>query len=435
MAEPNDRLRRARDRTESPNSSGDCLSRQELAELVNAWMFEHKEAVVELDANYIGKLEQGAIRWPQDPRRREAFRAVLGVSTDAELGFHRPRRSRTTVAGVDRQQFIGMGLGLSVGTLGGPSALLAVLTATQPTRVPSVVDLSDIAEVRAAATMFEGWDHRWGGGMVRAAVTAQLRHCVELLNARCAERVRAELFSAVGGLAEVAGYMAYDAFAHDDARRLFRFALACAEEADDWHLRAKVLSSMALQAIWCGDPDTGLTFTELAMVRADRLTSTERAMLHAARARALARLGRVQDTVVAVRVADEEVSHCPTNDASYDTVRYSGGTGKALWDLGVHGQFVTEARLRLSAAVTGHGEGFARARARDQTKLSSLIMVTGDPAEAVALGGQALDAAGTIRSGRAAQDLRDLRRLSKPHERLTEVAELRHRIGAVMARG
>jgi hypothetical protein len=36
MAESNDLLRRARENVASPNASGDCLSRQELAELVNA---------------------------------------------------------------------------------------------------------------------------------------------------------------------------------------------------------------------------------------------------------------------------------------------------------------------------------------------------------------------------------------------------------------
>ncbi|HEY2766049.1 MAG TPA: hypothetical protein VGJ13_18870 [Pseudonocardiaceae bacterium] len=51
MAEPNDLLRLARERVEPPNSSGDRLSRQELAELINAWVFEYTGRVVELDAN------------------------------------------------------------------------------------------------------------------------------------------------------------------------------------------------------------------------------------------------------------------------------------------------------------------------------------------------------------------------------------------------
>ena len=67
-----------------------------------------------------------------------------------------------------------------------------------------------------------------------------------------------------------------------------------------------------------------------------------------------------------------------------------------------------------------------------QIDLASLLMVTGDPAEAAMIGRQAVDAAATIRSRRMADDLRDLRRLGEPHQRLAEVAELIHRIGSVV---
>ncbi|MGH4001635.1 MAG: XRE family transcriptional regulator, partial [Pseudonocardiaceae bacterium] len=227
MAEPNDLLRRARESVESPHASGDCLSRQELAELVNAWVYEHTDEhrVVELDANYIGKLEQGSIHWPQDPNRRAAFRAVLGVKTDAELGFRRPRRSRTRVRGVDRHQFIRAGLGVgAVAVTGGSAALLELLVPTQPPRVPSVVSRDHITQVRATVEAFKGLDARYGGGLMREAATAQLRYCAELLNARCPEALRGELHTAVGSFAETAGYMAYDDFAHDDAERAYRFA-------------------------------------------------------------------------------------------------------------------------------------------------------------------------------------------------------------------
>ena len=120
---------------------------------------------------------------------------------------------------------------------------------------------------------------------MREAVTAQLRYCAVLLNARCSEAVRGELLTAVGSFAETAGFMAVDDFAHEDAQRIFRFALSCAEEAGDWHLRAQVLCSMAYQESLCGDPDAGLAYTESALVRAERLTATECAMLHNSRAR------------------------------------------------------------------------------------------------------------------------------------------------------
>ncbi|MFZ2119156.1 MAG: XRE family transcriptional regulator [Pseudonocardiaceae bacterium] len=438
MGELSDHLRRARERVESPNATGESLSRQELAELVNAWVYEHTTPprVIGTDANYVGQLERGKIRWPQDADRRAGFRAVLGATSDAELGFRRPRRARSTVADVDRQQFIRAALGATVAT-SGSFAFADLIAPTQPTPVPLVVGYSEVVEVRNAARAFYSWDARYGGGVVREAVVAQLRYCVELLNARCSDRVRTDLFSAVGYLAHVTGFMAFDAYAHDDARRMFRFSLQCAEESGDWHLRAKVLSSMARQAIWCGDPDTGLTFTEFAMVRADRLTATERAMLHTGRARALAKLGRIQETASVVGAADEEFSHArPANDPDhmryYDAAQHAGDTGHALWDVAVLGHFTTEAHHRLRAAVTGHGERFARARTMSQIKLASLVMATGDPCEAATVGGRALEAVSTIRSRRAADDTRDLRRFAEPYTQLTGVAELIHRIGTVV---
>lgn len=435
MAEPNDLLRRARESVESPNASGDHLSRQELAELVNAWVFEHTARVVELDSNYVGKLEQGRIHWPQDPDRRAGFRSVLGVSTDAELGFRRPRRSRIMVKGVDRQHFIRAGLGAGATAVVGPAALLELLTPTRPGRVPSVVGNTHVAQVRAADEAFKGWDARYGGGLMREAVTAQLRHCAELLHARCPEPLRGELLVTVGSFAETAGYMAYDDFAYDDAERAYQFALACAEEAGDWQLRAQVLCSMAEQTSWCGDPDTALAFTESALVRPHRLTATERALLHNSRARDLARLGETQEAVRAVGAADEEFSHArPAEDppwmASYTDARHLGFSGGVLWELGIHGRYITETRHRLTTAVAARPDG--RGRTGHHLKHARLVMATGDPLEAVTLGTQALDWAAPLCSSRITLGLRDLNRLAEPHAALPEVADFRDRLRPIL---
>ncbi len=249
MGEPNDQLRRARERIESPYATGESLSRQEFAELVNAWVYEHTEdqRVIEQDANYIGKLEQGTIRWLRDPERRAAFRAVLGVTTDVELSSGVLDAAALLLVGVERQQFLRVGLGVGAAAVAGPSALVELLAPAQPARIPSVVGMTQVAEVRATAEAFAGWDARYGGGLMREAVTAQVRYCAALLNARCSEVVHGELLTGVGSFAETAGFIAVDDFAHEDARRIFRFALSCAEEAGDWHLRAQVLCSMAYQ--------------------------------------------------------------------------------------------------------------------------------------------------------------------------------------------
>ena len=114
----------------------------------------------------------------------------------------------------------------------------------------------------------------------------QLRWAAGLRNATCPDRLRSELFSALGDLADVAGYLAVDAGADEQANRVYRFALACAEQADDWPLRGEILSSMTKHAIWTGQPDKGLTLAEQGLVRPDRLTAAGRSTLHTDRARA-----------------------------------------------------------------------------------------------------------------------------------------------------
>jgi hypothetical protein len=95
---PNERLRAARVMRCSPSGSGRTMSRQDLADLVNAHLAATGVARGVVDAVYVGKLERGAIRWPQ-AAYRAALRAVLDAASDAELGFYVCRSPRTvTVA-------------------------------------------------------------------------------------------------------------------------------------------------------------------------------------------------------------------------------------------------------------------------------------------------------------------------------------------------
>ncbi len=381
----------------------------------------------------LSRLEKGPAPEHLSKLRRWAQR--LAVPPEL-LWFKLPGAVVATLEDVKRQDFLRAALGVTV--TGAAAPLLELLSTLEPTPVPSTVGLTEIEQIRQTAREFSTWDHTYGGGLVREAVGAQLRYAVNLLNARCPEKYRSQLQSAVGFLGHTAAFMAFDAYAHADARSMFRLAWTCAEEAGDWHLRGKVLSSMARQAIWCGSADDGLTYIELAMVRSDRLTATERAMLHSARARALAKLHRVEEAVQAIGQADEEFSHAsPQNDPPwmtyYDAAQHSGDTGHALFDLALQGQFATEARSRLRSAVQGHTEAYVRSKAISGIKLASLTMATGDPSEAAQLGSAALLDAGHIRSRRAADDLRELSSLSEPHTATTEVEELRSHIGATVA--
>jgi hypothetical protein len=267
---------------------------------------------------------------------------------------------------------------------------------------------------------------------------AQLRSSAGLLDATCSDQLRPKLFSAVSQLAETAGYAAVDVCAHEEGRRAYRFALACAEEAKDWPLRAEVLSSMAKQAIWTGQPDEGLTLAEHALVRPDRLTATVRALLHTDRGRALAKMHRTNETLTAIGTADGHFARStPDNDppcvAYYSAARHALVTGQPLVDLAIQGRDPSEATNRLTAVATAYSDtDHTVGRAIGLANLAILTMVTGDPLQAATIGHAALDAAGTVRSRRTAEELRKLAQYSVPHQHIDEVAHLIHRVGTLL---
>ncbi|MEU0240922.1 hypothetical protein ABZ234_24860 [Nocardiopsis sp. NPDC006198] len=271
----------------------------------------------------------------------------------------------------------------------------------------------DLDQINQASTVFSGWDHTYGGSSARAAVNAHLGWAIGLLDRHIPTRLRSETFSAVARLAMVCGFMAFDAYAHDDARKMFAFATQAAEHADDWHLRAKILSHRSRQEIWCGDPDAGLTYAELALVRSDRLSPSEVAMLLTARARAFAKLGDKQQTLAAIGGADEafvtesRVSP-PVWMGYYDAAQHAGDTGHALWDLAVARLHpMSAAQERLQTAVEGHTDAYRRSRAISGIKLASLQMRT-DPEQGHRTTLRALDDIGQVQSRRAEDDLREL---------------------------
>lgn len=151
MVTANDQLRQARHRTASLAHPGECMSRQELAEQVNTWIWEHhntKEVLLTanyIGANYIGKLEQDVIRWPC-ALYREAFRAIFGVATDSVLGFINGRRKVVKLDNVKRRQLIheATTLGVSALTLE-REPLRALLDGGEPAPVPrgSVLPISN----------------------------------------------------------------------------------------------------------------------------------------------------------------------------------------------------------------------------------------------------------------------------------------------------
>ncbi|WP_413116276.1 helix-turn-helix domain-containing protein [Streptomyces sp. CY1] len=380
-----------------------------------------------------------------DKRRADADKPITGKGASSAATAMEGRRAQAagmpdtdpldflnrSLTPMERRAFLATG-GIAVLD---PASFGDLIRESVHAQLPDVVRPDDLEQVRAAAENHASWDNLYGGGgIVRTAAFGQLAWAQGLLDVTCPSEYEAELFTVVGHLAIVMGASAFDAYQHGNAARLLDFGAQCAERVDNWHLRAFALNWRARQAIWCGAPDGGLTYADMGLVRTDRLTPRERAMLHIARARAWAKIGNRQETLTAIGQSDEAFSLAEDGEdaswlAYYDYAQHHGDTGHAAFDIALlPGQSPRLAIERLETAINNHADSYVRSRALSGTKLGTLTMATGDPQEAVCIAHRALDEIGQLRSKRAVTDVQDLARASAKYAKNSDVAGLRERI-------
>ncbi|MFI8528283.1 hypothetical protein ACIGB8_27750 [Promicromonospora sukumoe] len=172
-----------------------------------------------------------------------------------------------------------------------------------------------------------------------------------------------------------------------------------------------------------------MTFAQLGLVRAERLTATERAMLHTAVARAQGRLGDIQATFRAIGEADEAFADAdPTNDvpwmAYYDHAQHHGDTGHALYELAIHDVHVEEATGRLATAVDEHPDAYIRSRSFSGFKLAALTMRTGEPHQATKIAEKTVQDAAGVRSDRLRRTALEITSPATRHQRHDDVAAM-----------
>lgn len=435
---PNHRLVAAR--------SAARFTQESLADLANAQVQRDTGKLGAMDADYVSKLERGIHRWPGKDYRR-ALRVVLGVRTDLDLGFYSTRSKAATVVSdpsavaqgsddVKRQAFLRALAATVAGmAVGDPVAEAVGRAATGDT--PSRVGATEVQQVDHAINLFGEWQDLYGGGVCKDAIAGQVKWATTLLIASATDRVKNDLYRSVGFLVDVAGWGAFDAGYHDDARQYFQLALSCAEQADDWGLRANVLSDMARQAIYVGRPDDGLSLVELAQVRQDRHTPTVRAMLSTVHARTLAKVDRGEDCYGAVMAAEDQFSNQNTKEdppwiTYFNAADLAGDAGHALLDVALTGKHIDGARNRLRQSIDSYSPTQARARAFSLGKLAILELKVGDASQGVMYGEQALNAEAPLKSRRAKDDLAEVRKALGKRADVAGAAELRSRLTQVL---
>ncbi len=277
MAEPNELLRAARERTMSRQAPGACIGRGELAEAVCAWLWETTQKRYELDGHYVAKLERGVVRWPS-AAYRSGLRHVLNVATDTELGFA-PAGRELAVRRATKP----------AGTLNLQATL--VNAADESARFLSMAETTNVGELTVDQMHAD----------VRRVAHSYLKvPTLPLFSRTCALRDRAftllegrqppsqtrELYAAAGWALTMLAWMSVDLGRPDTAEDHARAAWVCAVNADHNGLRAWVRATQHTAAFWQGD------YTRAATYAADGLeyaTGTARTFLTSAYALDLAR--------------------------------------------------------------------------------------------------------------------------------------------------
>lgn len=292
----------------------------------------------------------------------------------------------------------------------------------------------DIAALRSVGDLFRALDHAYGGGHARQALVRYLEHEAEpMLRGVYGEQTGRKLFAAAADLTRLAGWTSYDIAAHGLAQRYFVQALRLSQAADDRAYGSYVLVTMSRQAVYLGH---GREAVQLARVAQQGVGTSAapvvQALLHAAEARGHGVLGEVRScTASLVRAERALESARPGDDVPhwarfFDEAQLADEFGHCYRDLQQYRACAQHAErsLQLRAA------GYARSRLFCRVVLASARLGLGDLDAACALGAEAAQAAGEMRSVRAVEYVRDFERRLEPYRDAPPVRGYRDRVAA-----
>lgn len=422
--------------------------------MVNAWLWKHTGRRYELDDHLIGKWERGCVRWPI-PAYRAALRAILGVASDAALGFRPPTRHRNATLSTDKRwtreaivrdartatewDLLNRRKALSgVAAIGG-TALLAPLTHwLEPLAENSfssrsgAFSLVEVEALERCVGLFRDWRST---GLGRAAVLGQLSDvCERLQQAPPGERTE-RVFLVAAELAKVAGSMAFDDGAHRAAQLHYVNAARLAKAGGHTSFGAAALAALARQSFDRGAADDGLAIVQLAQ-RSTRVSATPRlrALLAIREAWAYAQLGDVHRFRSAVDTAEElHISSVESDEPrwlrKFDTAELVGTIGARYRDLAQHKRsHAGQAVEYIGRALELRDRTRTRNRALDLVSLGRAYLLVEAPDRAAATVREALSYLDPCRPSRLKRKVVEWACEAASFARLQDVAEVREHI-------
>jgi hypothetical protein len=323
-------------------------------------------------------------------------------------------------------------MAVTAGALTTPMARWLVSPPTDPPyrRQGSLrVGSDDVAAVRATVRMFEHLDHQFGGGHARTAAVQYLNNAVTpLLHATYSDAIGRELFSVAAQFTYKTGAMAYDVGLHGLARRYFVQALNLAHASGDRPLGGKVLALMSHQANYLGEYREAVDLARGATLGAGvAATPRVRSMYAAMEARALASIGDKRACLRMMRAAEQSFAksadHEPDWIDYFDQAELHDELAHCFTALRTPREAEHHAQAALSQTVDLH----PRSRTFCRVTLATSYLHAGDVPRACTTAGEALTAAGRIKSTRVRHYVRTFDRGLEGFGRQRSVVEFRER--------
>lgn len=371
-----------------------------------------REPVPELIADVLSGLLQRAVSTADAGMAPSAVAADVGLALAATWAECVTAATTLWRADLERRRFL---VESAVAVSASPAVALQWLVSPPPgppwRTGRRQVGASDIDAVQQVVRSYRELDNRLGGGRVRGSVVQYLHFEVAplLSEGRFNAETGVRLAAAGAELAQLAGWMAYDAGLHGHAQRYLTLALSFARHAGNAGLGAEVLAAQAHQAVYLARPAEAVDLARAAQATARRAglptllaeCSVMEAHGHAVGNDARACARALSDAEVAfgraVRADD------PVWLSYFDEAYLAARMGHCFHALGEPGH--AERYARRSLNMDGR---FVRGKAFNLSLLATALAEQDDIEQACTVGRQAVDLAAGLRSARSVRYIRDL---------------------------
>lgn len=284
----------------------------------------------------------------------------------------------------------------------------------------------EIEDLQRAVLLFRQWDASGTAGLHRKAVVGQLNAVVELLRESHTLRTQRGLLHITAELAQLAGWMTFDAGLCAAAQRYYLYALETCALAGENELAAKVVGDLAQLSKFAGyySDSVDLLHTALntlprdadSLVRSELLGHQGCAYAGMGPSHAASAQRSIETAVESFgsssgdtrrtwnQYMDRAEVHCLASSAYVRMALESTSRAQAL-------EYGGRAEQHAFDALKHRSTEYSRSRVFDEIRLSKVRLVQREPVEAVTVARSAMDQAKGMRSSVAATRLRDVNRL------------------------